>query len=562
MRCQRSKQSAERKRGQSGKVSRVLIFVLLCCLAGLAIQSMPQKSVTYDEGIYYGLGKYILQHYRWDTEDLVLHPPLSYYLHSIPLFIFGSANIANEAREKLVLRCRGMIPITEKIEPWDYFPLLFQARIVIVLLSVLLGFYVFKWSKELYGPQAGLLALFLYSFSPNILAHSRLITADLVLTCFSFVAVYYFWLFIKEPSRKWLLWSGVTLGLALLSKYSAILLFPIYLLIGITVLFSKIKIKSSLKVPLENLFAKKPGLRRTYTLIVLIIMIFVVSVLVLNLGYGFKGTFTPFSWYHFKSHFFSRWQGNRFFATFVAPVPSPYLRGIDFQEVKSEQGQGSFLAGKHSTTGWWYDYLFAFLIKTPIPFLIFLGLSLLFFKRIRHRVAVFECFLIIPILVLIIYFSFFNRVNIGLRYILPVFPLMHVFVSKVVRLKFKRQEIFVGTVIFLIGWYLASSLLIFPHYLAYFNEFIGGPSNGYKYLIDSNLDWGQDNKLMLEYARKSKEPVKINPEQPTKGKIAVDANRLQGIQGLPAFPVNRYEWLRKYEPVDNIGYSWLIYEVR
>ncbi|MBA7678501.1 hypothetical protein ES703_86777 [subsurface metagenome] len=433
---------------------------------------------------------------------------------------------------------------------------------MIVLLSVLLGFYVFKWSKELYGQQAGLLALFLYSFSPNILAHSRLITSDLVLACFSFIAVYYFWLFIKEPTRKGLLLSGATLGLALLSKYSAILLFPIYFLIGIAVLFSKMKIKSSLKVPLESLFIKKSGLRRTYTLIVLIIMIFVVSVLVLNLGYGFKGTFKSLSSFNFKSHFFSRWQGNSFFATFVAPVPSPYLRGIDLQGVKSQQVHGSFLAGKHSVTGWWYYYLSAFLIKTPIPFLIFLLLTLCFLKRIRHRLAVFECFLIIPILSFVIYFSFFNHLKIGLRYLLPIFPLMHVFVSKVVKLKFKRQKIFVGTVIFLIGWHLASSLSIFPHYLAYFNEFIGGPRNGYKYLIDSNLDWGQDNDLMLEYVRKSKEPVKINPEEPTKGKIAVDANRLQGIRGFHTFPVNRYEWLRKYEPVDNVGYSWLIYEVR
>jgi len=455
-----------------------------------------------------------------------------------------------------------MIPITERFKPWDCFPLLFQARIVIVLLSVLLGFYVFKWSKELYGEKAGLLALFLYSLSPNILAHSRLITPDLPITCFSFIAVYYYWLFIKEPTRKGLLLSGSTLGLALLSKYSAILLFPIYLLIGIAVLFSKMEIKSSLKVPWENVFPKRSGLGRTYVLMTLIIMIFVVSVLVLNLGYGFKGTLTPLSRYHFESDFFGRWQGNQFFATFVAPIPSPYVRGIDFQGVLSEQGQGSFLAGEHSTTGWRYYYLFAFLIKTPIPFLIFLLFTLLFFKRIRHRVAVFECFLIIPILSFIIYFSLFNHLNIGLRYLLPVLPFMYVFVSKVVKLKFKRQKIFVGMVIFLVGWYVVSSLWIFPHYLAYFNELIGGPRNGYKYLIDSNLDWGQDNDAMIEYARNSKEPIKINPEEPTKGKIAVDANRLQGLPGFSSFPTDRYEWLRKLKPIDHVGYSWLIYEVR
>jgi hypothetical protein len=111
-----------------------------------------------------------------------------------------------------------------------------------------------------------------------------------------------------------------------------------------------------------------------------------------------------------------------------------------------------------------------------------------------------------------------------------------------------------------------------PHYLAYFNEIIGGPRNGYKYLIDSNLDWGQDDDRALAFAAASEEPVHVNPGcSPVAGLVLVSANRYQGLPGVPGIPgplgpaaefdPHCYDWLRSLEPIGHVGYSYLLFRV-
>jgi hypothetical protein len=109
--------------------------------------------------------------------------------------------------------------------------IVFWARIPIIFLSLLLGFFVFRWASELYGIESGLFSLLLYAFSPNILAHSRLATTDLGIACFMFLACYCLWKFGSRPSVGNLLLAGFTLGLALIAKFSAVFLLPVYLLL-------------------------------------------------------------------------------------------------------------------------------------------------------------------------------------------------------------------------------------------------------------------------------------------------------------------------------------------
>jgi len=169
-----------------------------------------------------------------------------------------------------------------------------------------------------------------------------------------------------------------------------------------------------------------------------------------------------------------------------------------------------------------------------------------------------------------------------------------VFVSKVVNLNFKKlilKHSFKIFMVLLIIWYVLSSILIFPYYLTYFNEFIGGPNNGYKYMVDSNLDWGQDLKGLKVYMTKNNiENIKLSyfgagsveyynisytyllshsdflkPPKGyietcgyTEGLLAVSATNLQGL-----YLENRscYDWLKEYEPIDKIGYSIFIYNI-
>lgn len=103
----------------------------------------------------------------------------------------------------------------------------------------------------------------------------------------------------------------------------------------------------------------------------------------------------------------------------------------------------------------------------------------------------------------------FGSVKIGLRHVLPVFPFIFVFTARFFKLALERS-LLSGLAFLLIIWYLISSIRIYPHYLAYFNEYVGGPTNGYKYLVDSNLDWGQDLKGSKEYMeRRDIEKVKL-----------------------------------------------------
>lgn len=225
--------------------------------------------------------------------------------------------------------------------------------------------------------------------------------------------------------------------------------------------------------------------------------------------------------------------------------------------------------------GWWYYYIAAFLIKTPIPTLIFILSSLVFFNRIRDKEMVNELFILVPIIILLV-FSFFNHINIGVRHILPIYPFIFVFVSKIINLKVKKQGIFTISIILLSLWYVTGSLMIYPHYLAYFNEAVGGPNNGHKYLLDSNIDWGQDLKglkiyldekgiknVTLGYWGKdsperigiSYKPVNCYPEP---GLIAVSVNTLYGLQEQRSYCL---EWLRSYKPIDKIGYSIFIYNI-
>jgi hypothetical protein len=95
--------------------------------------------------------------------------------------------------------------------------------------------------------------------------------------------------------------------------------------------------------------------------------------------------------------------------------------------------------------------------------------------------------------------SVFGSVNIGNRHLLPVYPLLIVWVSRVAAAPLSRVRL--GLLSLLGVWYLVGALLIHPHYLAYFNELAGGPDRGWRYLTDSNVDWGQDTKRLAAYVK-------------------------------------------------------------
>jgi hypothetical protein len=175
------------------------------------------------------------------------------------------------------------------------------------------------------------------------------------------------------------------------------------------------------------------------------------------------------------------------------PMPAaPYFQGVIYQYQQSRQAQPCFLMGLYSTSGWWFYYLVACLIKIPVGILVLIAGLGLARRRLGFRFRPDEMYLVVPFLLVFIYFSCFNKIQIGFRYLLPVYPLLFVWIGKY------GEVLHRGAVRVAVGglalWVVAGSLWIWPDYLAYFNELIGGPRQGVHWLGDSNLDWGQDLK--------------------------------------------------------------------
>ncbi len=493
-----------------------LIVVLVSLGICLYTYKLTSVSVTYDEGFsYLGNGEYLVKNFRWDRPYILLHPPLSYYLHGWSSLVFPVTNM----EQRLYIARLSMLPIY----------ILFAAAIYLVI-------------RRFFGRYAGFAGLVLYLFNPEILSHSRLITPDHLLAFFIFTTFFSFIAYLRKNSFWRFLVISTNLGFALLSKYNGLLLVPLLIFLGT---FYVVKQKASLR----NIFTGLIGM-------------FIIAILMLHVGYLFKET-------------------GRLPETFVSPLmqqitnlpitkplltvifPRAYLEGADFQMFESSKGVWwGYFKGEYYPSGLWYFYPAVFTIKTPLPLLILIVLAagLLLVNKIGKQSNL-SVMIMFSVLWFFVYMMFFNKLIIGLRYLLMVYPLLIVFVVPLFTLRHKRWVLnytYRIVLIILLIWYVLGTVKIAPFYLAYANETIGGPKNLWKYVADSSLDWNQDQIFFQQYRNLHPEIKDINPHQPTKGKIAVNVN------DMSLYHFYEYIWLRnlQVEPVDYVGYTWLIFDIK
>lgn len=435
---------------------RVFVAGLLAIYAGLSLSTICRKSATWDETRYLGVGRLLTSHSIRDIPSAILHPPLSYYIHSLPLlFCDLDQRCIEKGRSSDVLAGtrRGQCLMRNSTPSGD--TLLFLARVPMIGVGVLLGWFVYLFGSALYGTGGGLVSLFLYCLSPNILAHSGLITTDLCLSAFGFITVYSFWRNTRSPSATRLLLSGVALGLTLLSKHTGLLWVPILALLAV--------LHSLLPEPTREsrngFLAAGPVVHLGVVLLLAFVVLFLGTQLDL----------------------------------------SAYLFGLEEQKRIIGNGFPSFLNGEvRRSGGWWYYYLFAFLIKVPIPTLLLLAASI-FAPRGKSGEGSATLWLLTPVLMIFAAFSFMSQANVGLRYVLPAFPFLMVFAGRVALLVKRIGHAGVVVLFALLAWVAVESGSIHPHHLSYFNQIAGGPRNGHRYLVDSNVDWGQDLKTLKRY---------------------------------------------------------------
>lgn len=535
------------------------VFVLLTIFVSLTISSLVQKSATFDETNHLIRGLYPLS-----GKDFTLnkeHPPLVNLLQGLPVSIINKPILPSVDSEM-----HPFFHYSRRVL-WsgnnDGKTMIFQARLVTVFLSVLLGLSIFWWAKKLYGYEGGLFSLALYCFSPAILAHSRLVTTDLGLAFFLFIYYFSLWNLLRFPSIKRVIVAGLCLGAAIGSKHLALLLIPITLVVLLLAQgLGKVEFRPALHFMSRTILDRLDRARGIfYAIFVWLIIVTIAFFIVWGL-YGFSLDYIEGS-------------------TILIPMPD-YFEGLKqgWNSVKS--GRVYYLDGEISDTGWSTFFLKAFVYKTPIPFLIIL-LGALIWRFLDKEPIGKEMGWIALALFCFVLALATKKVNLGLRYLLSIYPFLFLFAGSLVKIpKFKAG------LLVLFGWLAIEVFAAHPHYISYFNQFIPPEKKRFR-LVDSNLDWGQDLPALASWQKDNKiKEIRLgyfgtaNPEaygvkyEPLpfflqekwtgssqlelKGVIAVSATLLQGVYNRPS---GYYAPLRERKPDVILGDgSMLIFDLR
>ena len=588
----------------SNRLTYTVAFFLLFFMFLVAFFSILDDSFTTDEPVHVTAGfSYLTQ------KDMRLnpeHPPLIKDLAALPL-LFLDLNFPKDHSAW-----------TQEDNPfwWHQFNLggeflyksgnnpdkiLLLARIPMILLLIFLGWFLFYWARELFGNRVALLSLFLFSFSPTFLAQGRLVTTDVGATL-GVVLASYFWLkFLKNPTKKNIIFAGLIFGVTMLLKFSLILLIPFFAII--------ILVYACLKNGKKYIFniLKYLGLA---LLVGIIGMVFIVW---------------PVYQYHVLDYPAERQIRDTQFLLSTTAIPKPlanlniwmasnsilkpfgqYLLGLLLAINRSSTGHTTYFLGEISAAGWKNYFPTVYAIKEPLTLHILTLIALLYaawlikkpfwinpLQRAKDWIKNhFSEFAMLTFIGLYWLTSLTSNLNIGVRHLLPVFPFTFILVSVMtmnfLREPFLRLKYFVLALLIL--WQAISVVSIYPHFLAYFNEIAGGSNQGYIYTVDSNLDWGQDLKRLKKwveekgidkiyvdyfgggdakyYLKEKYAPwwgTRDSKEFPKGNYLAISATFLQGGRGIPTpgfnQPCGYYHWLDKYTPVAKIGYSIFIYYI-
>jgi hypothetical protein len=527
-----------------------LIFLLLFFIQGWFF--IGANSPTYDEAknLTAGYSHLIKEDFRLAPES----PPLLKELFALPLVVLYRPPFKPDPQywragdDYLIgqdFLYRSQLPADQMLA-LGRLPNLFLGTCLIALMGC--------WAYRLWGHRAAPLAMALASLEPNLVAHSSLVTTDMGFTLFIFLTVYLLWEYFNFPHWWLLAAAGFSTGMALISKFSAILLIP---MIAVIIAASHFIDSERYLLPLRK--KQDQPTHKLFQAAAVFCIIFFFASLMIPPAYFLQG---------FQPWFFGLW---RFLTV-------------------AQEGQPAFFLGQYSDQGWWNYFAIAFLIKTSIGSLILIAASLAFYRAgipIGPRTAV---FLLLPVIVVFLAISRAN-ITIGIRHILPVYPFLFVLASRLATVRFGRHwfaPLLIGTPLVLTA---VSSLRIAPHQLAYFNEFVGGPEQGYRYLSDSNLDWGQDLKGVKDYMDKENLPiiylsyfgtappsyygiryqyvpgtwplewpppaVKV-PASASRKILAISVYNLQDV-AFSYDPLFRWLWSRK--PLEKIGYSIFVYDL-
>lgn len=539
---------------------------LLLVQSFLLVASALGETQTWDES-YHMLAGYSY----WKLGKLDMNretPPLAEYLAALPLLVLQpELPLDSPAWKRGDYVEAGVGFLYHNRVPAD--TMLFAARSMTMLVTLALGAAIAWWGRRRYGATAALVALVLFVFDPNILAHGRYVTTDLIAALFIFLGVVTWETWLDSGRRRDLVIAGIVLGLAAASKFSALVLLPIYLMLYAARWWKNRR---------EFAFRRLSGACVVMALLSMAVVLVVYAPetrRLLPTTRAMRQADPSIQTLHKSIDARSgygvvmRWIGGR-----LGLQAHSFLVGLGAVAAHNATGHQAYLLGALSERGWWYYFPVVFAVKTPTATLLGVLLALLAAWR-RPRIE-----LLVPV---IIYFaaSMASGLNIGLRHLLPIYPFLFLLVG--VALTAWTGKL--GRVLLLLipAALMAESLAVYPHYLAFFNTVAGGPGAGPRYAVDSNIDWGQDVKKLKRwmdargirkicfcyfgkalpdyYGVQNVEPPQAYEQNNWKDLDCFTAVSVTPLVGVYA-PRERFERLRRMQPVAKVGYSIYVYDLR
>ncbi len=499
-------------------VAWIIVAVLLVLFFLQGICAILNTGMTSDEYLHIAAGAsyWASRDFRMNTE----HPPLTKSLAGMPLAIMKAKSPIDSPawKDKDQVAYADEFWKTNKERQRN---LLTAARIPALLFSTLLGVFVFLMGWEIYNVKAGLLATALFAFEPNLIAHAALANSDVPIAMAVIATLYFAFKFLKTLKTAHFVGLLIFFGIAIATKYSGLLLFPVILLLYWYLLRN---FPAQFHLPPHILGIKVPskaGFIRGFVFVFAVAFWFAIAgALAIMASYCFKMT-------KINAENSPQYEtlARETIPDFIPaknsiigiseklPLPKEYLMGLYQVYMHNKVGHPAYLMGEFREKGWWYYFPAVFIYKVPLGILSLLLLSLVLMNRKDREVWIEESLLVIPILAYVIP-AFFSHINIGFRHLFYIYPLILIYASGVMSLTFKVKKFdpdefriggkqkapqsgnikllalhsIVGA---LFLYVVASNLMSAPNHLSYANELSGDSQHKAYLMSDSNLDWGQ-----------------------------------------------------------------------
>lgn len=537
----------------------LLVVLMLGQMLVAMLTAAEEQSPIVDEPVYIGAAVVYLQRHSLQVNPE--HPPLAKLVSAVGLR-FADAGL--NPRYRIGSQWQLGDAVLYRMGN-DGHRLLWYARLPLIILTLLFGLVVFAFGRDLFGAAGGLLALGLYSFSPDVIAHGSLATNDVPVAGFLVTTMWLLWRSRSRP-RLYLVLAGLAYGCALATKMTALTVFPVVLLLAGVSAWKATTVEGD--ETLSDGRARWPHGARLFRVLGIAAGVGLISIVTVWATYLVIDPSLRFA----RPPQTASVTGLTRLVVELLPFPDAYRGGMLIQLAFEQQTFGGYLFGRHYEGGRWYYLPAAILVKTPLGMLaLWLGgiAGLLAIRRLRPMAL----YLLLPLAVLLPVAMAGER-SLGVRYViwLPVFLAV---ASAAVLAYRRRWALLVAPV--LITFVAVSSLRTFPYYLPYSNEAFGGPSQTYRYLNDSNVDWGQDLRRLGQYLAEhptdeqiwliykgrgdpsyygvhAEDPTKVPPDQ-VHGLLAVSVMRLSGSpDGFAGLIGGR-------TPITTIGHTIRVYRI-